>query len=305
MKLEILVSEFLKYCEDCLLSVNTLRAYRIDLKAFLTYAKASGVENIEQVNKDFLKAYFHTLYLNEKKGTAYRKGAVVKTFMSYVRNKEYIAAGVYERSDYILAREEKKNINTISTETISKLMNNLASEYQEAKSDYARMVAFRNIIIIDLLCYSGIRISELCNLKASNISFFQDFYCVNIEGFRERTIHINNKEARDNLKFYCDFYSLEIKEAGYLLFNRNNEQLSEQTVRRMLKKKSNEIGLADEITPKVLRYTLAENMVKSKIETIQLQKFLGDKVIATTRQYFKDRDLKNMNIINPEDIYRM
>lgn len=305
MNLNILVDEFLKYCEAVSRSANTLKAYRGDLKCFLIYANENGMVNTEQLNKNFLESVFEFFYSNEAKATAYRKGATVKSFLSWAKKKGYIAAGIFEKSDYILLRETKKDMNTISVKAVSDLLNKLRNEYSEAKTEYQKMVALRSIIITELLCYSGIRISELCDLKISDISFFHDFYSISISGFRKRIIYISNQEARDNLKLYFELYFEQMEKTGYLLFNSSNERVSDQLIRRMLKQKSNEIGLASEITPKVLRYTLAENMVKSKVEASQLQSFLGDKEISTTKQYFKDRDLKSMNIINPEDVYRM
>lgn len=305
MNLNILIDEFLIYCETVSRSANTLKAYRGDLKYFLIYANANGVEKAEQLNKNFLESVFEFFYSTEAKATAYRKGATVKSFLSWAKKKGYIAAGIYEKSDYILLRETKKDMNTISVKAVSDLLDKLRNEYKEAKTEYQKMVALRSIIIAELLCYSGLRISELCALKSSDISFFHDFYSVNIRGFRKRILYITNKEARDNLKQYFDLYSLEMEKAEHLLFNSSIGPLSDQVIRRMLKQKSNEIGLSYEITPKVLRYTLVENMVKSKVETSQLQNFLGDKEISTTKQYFKDRDLKSMNIINPEEVYRM
>lgn len=88
-----------------------------------------------------------------------------------------------------------------------------------------------------------------------------------------------------------------------MFFNRFGKQLSEQSIRRIVNNTTEIIGISKKVTPKMLRDTLAGNMLKQNYSVRQLQSFLGDKSLMTTEKRAKTIEMGNIQVFNPVSVY--
>lgn len=186
------------YLDDCLLrkrlSQKTMRAYKNDLNQFFSFTESFSEDSIN------ITEYIHHL---NKKYTKYktikRKIASVKAFYSYLEYEEIIEFSPF-RKIRTQIKEPKLLPKTIPNSLLKEIFDNLYKSYNEAKTDYQKKISLRNIAMIELLFSTGIRISELCNIKIENIDFKEHTLKIFGKGSKERILYIGNDHVLNILK---------------------------------------------------------------------------------------------------------
>ena len=147
--------------------------------------------------------------------------------------------------------------------------------------------SLRDILVLELLFSTGLRVSELCALS-------QDTFLLSDSGLRllvkgkgrkERIIQITTPELIQLVQTYCDAFSKEIQEQGIILFNRRGYPLSPQSVRRIINKYLNQIGTSTHVTPHMFRHTFATSLLEAGMDIRYIQSLLGHSSISTTQIY--------------------
>ena len=160
--------------------------------------------------------------------------------------------------------------------------------YQKIKNsstDYKEKHAVRNAAVIELLFSTGIRVSELCNIKRKEINLEEGELLIFGKGAKERMLQIGNENVLKILKSYATLYEDDLKDSEYFFLNKNKERLSEQSVRILLKTLETEIGLDQHITPHMLRHTFATQLLEEDVDIRYIQRILGHSSISTTQIY--------------------
>ena len=200
----------------------------------------------------------------------------------------------------IQIKESKRLPSVLNVTDVSKIFK---SAYQlktriSSQGSYSYKEAVRDIAILELLFATGIRVSELCNLKAKNIGRNFSFIIVKGKGDKERIIQICNKETVLALKEYNVIFKDEIKQKGYFFINRLGNQISDQSVRFMIKKYSRLAGIEKKITPHTFRHTFATLLLEEGVDLIYIQHLLGHSSIMTTQIYTHVNQAKQKKILN-------
>ena len=293
MKKEELEKYLETYYEDCLLrkrlSDKTLRAYKIDLKQYIDFIDAST-----EVTKT-IKDYIH--FLNKKYTkckTIKRKIASVKAFYSYL---EYIEIVEYSPFQKIRTKIKEPKVlpKTIHKEYISKIIQYLLDEVDNSKTNFQKQISFRNITIICLLFSTGVRISELCNIKLKDINLQEKSLKIVGKGSKERILYVGNTDVVELCKTYIQLYRENI-DCEYLFLNKFDQPLSEQTVRILLNKLEKELSLQTHVTPHMFRHTFATTLLEKGVDIRYIQSILGHSSISTTQiythvTYFKQKEI--------------
>ena len=145
----------------------------------------------------------------------------------------------------------------------------------------------RDILVLELLFSTGLRVSELCALS-------QDTFLLSDSGLRllvkgkgrkERIIQITTSELLQLAQTYCDVFSMEIQEQGAILFNQRGRPLSPQSVRRIINKYLNRIGVSNHVTPHMFRHTFATSLLEAGMDIRYIQSLLGHSSISITQIY--------------------
>jgi integrase/recombinase XerD len=265
-------------------SPNTIAAYRNDLRQLATFIAEQAAESGSQptwtaLNRELMLSYI--LATKEKMyapATVARKLAATKTFSEFLVNK-----GILEHDatkDIGGPRVEKSIPKTISRAEIEKLL----------KQPMATLEGQRDRAMLQLLYATGMRVSELVSLNVDDIDFYHAVVRCQGKGGKEREIAIDG-QAILALEVYLEQARpllLGEREDAALFLNRRGQRLTRQGFWFNLKNYAHRAGIETEITPHILRHSVATYLLHSGKKNLrELQQFLGHANISTTKIYEK------------------
>lgn len=280
------VEQFIFHCQyEKNLSIKTLKAYQIDLQQFVIGLNISAL-SISQVEKDLLKRYIQGLFekgLKEK--SIKRKIATLKALFNYLEFDECIVSNPFRKLK-ISIKEPKRFPKTLEVQEIKKLLSYVYKQKDKIdKNSYSYKALIRDILILELLFATGMRVSEISNLMLGDITLKNSLLRVIGKGDKERTIQICDSEIKAILKEYISNFHEIFSSKTYLLINRLNEKISEQSIRFMLKKYQKLSGLTKNITPHMFRHSFATMLLEEGVDIRYIQHILGHASISTTQIY--------------------
>ena len=275
------------------LSKNSIDAYINDITKLTTFFKEQGrtvapVEVVLQDLKDFVT------WINDA-GTSPRTQARVisgiKAYFKYLLLEEVI-----DRNPTALLEAPKigrKLPHTLTVEEIDILVK--AVDINKAEGQ-------RNRAILETLYSCGLRVSELIDLRVSNLHFRMGFIKIHGKGNKERLIPIG-KRAKKEIKLYLKNYRGKLnidKDSEDILFlNRRGRKLSRVMIFTIIKNLSKKVGLTKNVSPHTFRHSFASHLVEGGADLRAVQEMLGHESILTTEIYTHlDRDYLKETIKN-------
>lgn len=281
------ITNFKFHCEyEKNLSDKTLRAYSIDLGQFIQYNNFQ-ILKLNEFDKDKLKEYIQSLYsLNLKAKTIKRKLAVLKAFFTYLEFEEIITVSPF-RKMRVSIKEPKQLPKTMELKEIRKLLKYLYKQkenyYDQTVYSYSALV--RDIVVLEVLFSTGIRVSELCDIKQNNLNLQSGIIKIFGKGSKERIIQFCDTETKSIIKEYINLFRDELDASEYFLINRLGNKLSEQSVRLMIKKYQKILGIEKNLTPHMFRHSFATLLLEEGVDIRYIQHMLGHASISTTQIY--------------------
>lgn len=273
MKLDI--NAFLQYLtKQKGYSQNTVAAYRNDLTQMAAFITAEQAKGIITSYDGLLKSYL--LKLREKRysvATTARKVASAKSFFKFM-----VDSG---------RMRENPTQNLPSPQVSRHSLNFLSpSEYQKLLAEPAKLStpeAKRDVVMLELLYATGLRISELVSLNVKNIDLEQN--CVHINSKRQVPFDHRLSLILDNFRRNARLDLLYDEREEALFLNRRGTRLTRQGFWQIIKGYASKAGLGGKVTPQALRHSFARRKLQSGTELRQLQQLLGHAYISSTRVY--------------------
>ncbi len=273
---------YLEYCKtQARLDKKTLKAYRTDLNQFISFFNNS---NIDAISIPDIEKYIGYLHQNFKPKTAKRKLASIKAFYHFLEYKDLIVQNPFNkiktsfRDPIILPK-------TIPLYIMEKLLAAMYQEYHLAHTSYRKKRTLLDTAICETLFSTGMRISELCNLKGSDVNLHDAIIRIYGKGSKERMIQIGNRDVIKLLKTYKATYTSEINKSGFFFVNPNATQISDQAIRRMINKYCSLASIDLHITPHMFRHTFATSLLEADVDIRYIQEMLGHSSITVTEIY--------------------
>lgn len=280
--LQLTIDNYLEFCSDQKqLNDKTLKAYRIDLRQFSEHISCTDVSDILPCVLECYVSFLHQTY---KPRTVKRKIASVKAFFHFLEYKELIEQNPFNKLQ-LKFREPVILPKTIPLHTIESFLSEIYHQCKHAKTAYQRKNALRNAAVIELLFATGIRISELCSLRPNDVNLHDGTVLIFGKGSKERIVQIGNSDVLQILSDYRDCFLPEIHSCNYFFVNQNADRLSEQSVRRMIKKYSSLASIDLHITPHMFRHTFATSLLEADVDIRYIQEMLGHSSIHITEIY--------------------
>lgn len=270
-----MINEFLKYIEiEKNYSDNTIISYRKDLEEFEAYLKEKN-KNIKETDYKFIRSYL--TYMFDKK---YEK----KTISRHISTL---------RSYYKFLFEEKKikknPMELISNPKLDKKLPNFLY-YDELEillniPDKSTTLGLRDALILELLYSTGIRVSELINIKMKDINRSNRKILIFGKGSKERYVLYG-----DVLSNLLDLYINESrsklnKNSDYLILNKNGNKITDRGIRLIISKILKQGSLDFHVSPHTLRHTFATHMLENGADLKSVQELLGHENLSTTQVY--------------------
>ena len=258
--------DYLKYEKN--FSDHTIINYRVDLDEFYKFLNNN---NIKDVDVNLIRGYLKKLY--DKKyspSSISRKVSSLKIYFNYLEAENKI-----KNNPMTLIKKpkkEKKLPNFLNYNDLEKLLNTPDKETEEG---------IRDLLILEMLYSTGIRVSELVNIEIKNINYGEHKILVIGKGNKERYVYYGTK-CQNILNNY-----LKVRKANtnYLLVNKHGNKLNERTVRKIIEETTKKAGINVHVTPHVLRHTYATHMLNEGADLKSVGDLLGHENLSTTQIY--------------------
>lgn len=292
--LQTIISDYLLFCRNQKrLDNKTIKAYKIDLSQFSNFQSCDFSRSIIP---NSIEDFISTLHQSYKPKTVRRKIASLKAFFHYLEYKDLILINPFNKLQ-IKFREPITLPKVIPLHMIESFLITLYKQKDLSSTPFQAKCISRDIAVIELLFATGIRISELCSLKQSNIDFIEKIVLINGKGSKERRIQIGNDDVMLALRNYQKYFKQELITSNYFFINRINNRLSEQSVRNMIDKYSKLAAIELHITPHMFRHSFATYLLEEDVDIRYIQEMLGHSSINITQIYTHVTMAKQKNIL--------
>ena len=257
-------------------SENTVNAYMKDLEHFRDFIVSRSIDRLSDVSNSDIVAYLMELKKQGRsKSTVNRRLTSIRTFYKYLLREGKVRENPAE--DIKSPRIEKKDIEFLSIDEVNRLMT-LPDESTKGIRDRA---------ILELMYATGIRASELIDMKIDDLNMRMGFVKCTGEHSKARIIPIG-RPARHALEDYVyDARPVLLKKSTNekLFVNYAGESMTRQGLWKILKEYGEEAGLKIRLTPQVLRNSFAVHMLQNGADIKSIQELMGHEDIAATQAY--------------------
>ena len=258
--------DYLTYTKG--LSKNSVDAYLTDIFNLFNENAVTDISN-EVLNKLVKLISIKPYSPNTKK----RKLSVLKQFVKWHNIIENTKSIILED---ITIKSGKKLPETLSIIQIEQMINFYDKE---------NFINKRNKTIIDFMYSTGCRVSELCNVKISDIDFDEDFIQLTGKGSKQRIVPIGSK-LKINLLSYLDSKILkDFSNNPFLFISKSNNRLERTAIFRLIKSTALQTSIFINVHPHTLRHSSATHMLEAGCDLRTLQEYLGHSSVSTTQIY--------------------
>lgn len=260
------------------LSANSVSAYKHDVEMFMVYADSIGVEP-ENISMSQIQEFLsHVDESGLNKRTQARILSGIRGFFKYLMIEEVIDIDPTELIEG--PKIGRKLPEILSIKEIDDI---------EASIDLSKPEGQRNKTMVETLYSCGLRVSELVNLKLTDLFFEQGFIKVVGKGNKERLVPIGEKAIKEiNLYItYRNSVSSNInRDSENIIFlNRRGSKLTREMVFTIIKKHAKLAGIKKSISPHTFRHSFATHLVEGGADLRAVQEMLGHESIQTTEIY--------------------
>lgn len=293
--LQSTINTYLTFCQSQKrLSAKTLNAYKTDLNQFANQIPPTTITDITPA---ILESFISKAHEKYEPRTVKRKIASLKAFFHYLEYKELIDANPFNKV-HVKFREPVILPKTIPLYTVEAFLKTLYQYRNTAKTDYQKRSALCDIAVFELLFATGMRISELCSLKKNDVSLYDGTILIHGKGAKERCMQIENDSVRSILNEYAREYYAEIESSNHFFVNQSGRILSDQAVRRRIKKYCSMATISLHITPHMFRHTFATSLLEADVDIRYIQEMLGHSSINITEIYTHVAMAKKRDILS-------
>ncbi len=273
------ITGFVSYLQlERSLAKHTIQAYERDVLNLANYACREEYIAPKDVNLIFLQDYLAELNeLNIAEATQARLISGLRAFYRYLKLEQIVQINPTDLLE--MPKLSRKLPDTLSHEEIQEMINSI---------DCSNQNGHRNRAIIQVLYGCGLRVSELTNLKYSNLFAADEFIRVIGKGNKERLVPINNQIVKE-----IDLYELQLrnkisikeKNQDVIFLSVRGNPLSRIMVYQIVKEAAAKAGIRKSVSPHTLRHSFATELVKHGANLRAVQDMLGHVSITTTEIY--------------------
>ena len=275
---------------------NTIIAYKKDLNLFTSWCLNNKINFIKVKKKD-INFYIH--FLKEKNlnsSSINRKLSVIKSFYDYLNQIGLVNSNELK---IIGTQKSQKNLpKLLSEKEILHLIDKSGKIYIE--NPIKNIMYLRTQVILEILYSTGLRISELLNIKINQVANIKDKLYINGKGNKQRLV-IFNQNALDLLKNWIAIMIKNNKNKNSYLFENidNTNVISRQQIYKDLKKLALKTNTElEKLSPHSVRHSFASHMLNRGADLRTIQKLLGHSDISTTEIYTQVRQNRLKGLVN-------
>lgn len=260
------------------LSKNSIDNYTRDVKKMVVFLEENSI-SISPINisSEIVQQFIYEIAKNINERSQSRIISGLRSFFNYLIFEDYRESNPLELIES--PKIGKKLPDTLSEKEIDTLINSI---------DLSKPEGERNRAILEVLYGCGLRVSELTNLKVSDLFFNEGFIKVTGKGNKQRFVPITNITQKYIAIYTTQIRNLQSIESGHediLFLNRRGKQLTRAMIFTIIKKLAEKSGLKKNISPHTLRHSFATHLLQNNADLRSIQLMLGHESITTTEIY--------------------
>lgn len=259
------------------LSKNTSHSYKTDIDKLFTFIEAKELDSITKIKSDHISEFLAELNISGLNISSINRCIVsVKQFFKYMMLENIIKTD--PTANVVSPRMKKTIPDVLSLEDIERILN---------VPDLTTFEGLRDSAMLEVLYASGLRVTELVELKQVNINYDHGYLVVMGKGSKERIVPIGMtsiKKINDYLELSRP-HLVKDKISDYLFITRRGTCFTRQGFWKLIKTYANEAGIIKNISPHTIRHSFATHLLERGADLRTIQLLLGHSDISTTQIY--------------------
>ena len=255
--------DYLKYERG--FSDYTIKSYKEDLTEFYDFALEKNID-IDLV-RDYLRKIYENKYSNR---SISRKVSSLKSYFKYLESEDIIKDNFMRLISN--PKLEKTLPNYLNYDDLEKLLN-----YPDISNKYG----LRDALILEMLYSTGVRVSELANIRLNDIDFNDRKILILGKGNKERYVYYGSKCE----KLLDKYLKMDHRDSSYLLIGKKSDRLNEREIRSIVTDSAKRAGINIHVSPHTLRHTYATHMLNDGADLKSVGDLLGHESLSTTQIY--------------------
>lgn len=259
-------------------SINTVKNYEIDISEFNDYLNKEGINYLD-IDYDSIKGYLMELY-NKKlsRNSVARKLSSLRSFYKYLFNNDLIEQNPFK---YVSTPKKEKHLpKYLGVEDLEVLFNT---------PDLSKPLGQRDRLILEVLYASGVRVSELVNIKLDDIDYSKKEIKILGKGNKERIAEFG-EYCLDAIDLFVNDGRKKILEkhnkiCDYLIINEHGMKITTRGVEKIIDNIVEKAALKKRVSPHMLRHSFATHLLNEGCDILTVQELLGHESLETTQVY--------------------
>lgn len=285
MTISLSIIDFLEYMEiEKGRSIASVKNYDRYLKVFAQFARTKEIEKPEEITADLVRQFRlaqnrGTITLGKKTQNYYL--IALRSYLKFL-NRQGVKS--LDANQIELAKSDERQITFLEIDELDSLL---------SRPDLSTIQGVRDKAILTLLFSTGLRVSEVANLKKDDINLEKKEFSVKSKGGKVRVVFMD-EIAREAIKKYVnarrdpsDFLFLGYGHTNHVRSNEidKEDRITPRSIQRMIKKYASAAGITKDVTPHVLRHSFATDLLMNGADLRAVQSLLGHSSIMTTQIY--------------------
>lgn len=260
------------------LSDNSVSSYESDLKRFSEFLSQEKISDLDNVTPVCISKFFEKLRKDGLKTTSSgRYSSSLKGFFTYLLKNEYIHKNPTENLPSVRIIRDLPIVLSLSE------IENILAQPVTTES-----IGLRDRAMLELFYSSGLRVSELLNLKMNDLYFSDDVIRVFGKGSKERIVPIGSSAIKwitEYLKFTRPIFLKRMESSNVIFLGKSGKPLSRMAIWKIVDKYVKLAGITKEVHPHTFRHSFATHLLEGGADLRAVQEMLGHADISTTQIY--------------------
>lgn len=278
--METLIKEYQYYLQSVkMMSQNSILSYVNDVTNYLNFLISKyQVDDMQDVSSEEIRGYLASLKKKKMSSASMSRNLCsVKSFHRFLYEEQYTKVNVSK--EIAAPKMEKKLPTVLSIEEVTKLLDVVQGDKPLDK---------RNQAMLEMIYATGLRVSELCNIKITDLRFTSKQIRIFGKGSKERIVPINDFALKKIRNYMVEARPILLgmkKDMGFLFLNNHGEVITRVGFFKILKTLCSEAGIEKNVSPHTLRHSYATHLLEAGVDIRLIQEMLGHEDIATTQIY--------------------
>ena len=278
--MEQIVKEYQYYLQSVkMMSQNSITSYLNDVTNYVNFLiEKEMVDDMEQVTAEHVRTYLASLKRKKMTSASINRNLCsVKSFHRFLLTDRYTKVNVAK--EITAPKIEKKLPTVLSIEEVTRLLETVSGD---------KPLELRNQAMLEMIYGTGLRVSELVNVKITDLRFTSKTIRVLGKGSKERILPINDYALTKIRNYLMNGRPLLLgmkKDSGFLFLNNHGEVITRVGFFKLLKSLCEQAKITKNVSPHTLRHSYATHLLEAGVDIRLIQELLGHEDIATTQIY--------------------